>query len=102
MSGEQIALYRSPQRIAFDKFHAENPHVYRLFVRFALQAIESGRPRFSARMIGERMRWYTMIETTDRDFKLGNNCLPFYVRIFEADYPDHAGLFSKRRALADE
>lgn len=33
--------------------------------------------------------------------KLGNSYKPYYVRLFERDYPDRARLFRKRRAKAD-
>ncbi len=94
---------KDPKQLAFNEFHADNPVFYRLFVRFTLQAINAGRSRFSAYAVRERIRWYTTIETRSADeFKINNNHIPFYVRLFERDYPQHVGFFEKRCAVADE
>lgn len=90
------------QLAAFRRFHEDNPHVYRLFCRFALEAA-ARRRRFSARTVLHRLRWYTAIETDDpAGFKVNNNWSPFYARLFARDYPQHAGLFARRAAVADK
>ncbi len=89
-------------REAFDAFHALNPKVYDLFERFTLQAVRAGRGRFSAYAVRERIRWYTEIETAGDDFKLNNNFVPYYVRLFEEKHAEHVGFFETRRARADE
>jgi hypothetical protein len=67
---------------AFWQFHFENPHVYDLLVRFALEAKASGRRRFGIALIYERMRWYVLIETNDpAGFKLNNNFRSRYARL---------------------
>jgi hypothetical protein len=81
----------------FWHFHAENPHVYRLFDRFTSYAIERGRARFSVSIIFERIRWETHIETGDPDFKLNNNHRAYYARLWMRDHPEHAGFFEVRR-----
>lgn len=78
----------------FIRYHAENPGVWAMFEKFALEAAES-RARFSAQMIFERMRWYTRIETKGV-FKINNNYRPDYARMFIEKYPQHAGLFQLR------
>ncbi|HSC08080.1 MAG TPA: hypothetical protein VLD59_14740, partial [Steroidobacteraceae bacterium] len=60
-------------REAFERFHRENPQVYRLFCRFCDDAIRAGRKHLGAKMIWERMRWFARVETTDPEFKLNNN-----------------------------
>ena len=81
---------------AFEAFHAENPHVYKLFKRFAFRVIAAGRRRYSARTIWHRMRWHADFETTDDEYKLNNNHSPYYGRLFMADHPEHDGLFATR------
>lgn len=91
--------------LTYDKFlvyHAENPHVYRMFEKFALEAVASGRKNFGAAAIVERMRWYTSIETKGEAFKIGNDYRAFYSRIFEENHPHYAGFFRKRRSVADQ
>jgi hypothetical protein len=85
---------------AFFAFHKANPHVYALFVRFALQAA-ARRNNFSARCVFHRIRWATQVESTGDDFKINNNWSPFYVRLFEIDHPEQKGFFRKRAAAAD-
>ena len=96
------ACETGPAQEAFDRFNTENPHVYILFCRFTLQAITAGRSRYSARMIVERIRWHTTVETTGDDYRINGNHVPFYARLFEREHPEHRGLFERRRAAADD
>ena len=87
----------------FSAYHRQNPHVYRLFTRFALQAIRSGRKNFSARAVAHRVRWETLIKTTDPEgFKFNNNYVSFYSRKFMNDNPEYDGFFRTRASLADD
>ncbi len=87
----------------FEAFHAENPDVYQLFERFALEAANAGRKRFSAYTVAGRIRWYTSVETRDpTGFKINNNWIPFYARMFHERWPRYAGFFEMRAAVADE
>lgn len=91
--------------LTYDKFltyHKDNPHVYRMFEKFALEAINHGREHLGAAAIVERMRWYTNIETKGEAFKIGNDYRAFYARMFEDNYPHHKGFFRKRRSIADQ
>ena len=82
---------------AFRKFHLVNPHVFDKFEEFAREARKAGRTRFSAHMIGNRMRWYTQIETTGDEYKVNNNHLPYYAKLLMLLYPDEFGEFFQRR-----
>jgi hypothetical protein len=79
----------------FERFHAENPHVYEMFVRFARQ-LRARRARGSAAMIFERMRWETAITTSDPHFKLNDQYTSRYARLAMAQEPDLAGFFEVR------
>lgn len=84
------------------KFHADNPAVWDLFVRFAREAAASGRRRFGARIVGERIRWYTSVETTGSRYKLNDHHLPYYARLAMLMYPaEMEGLFEIRDARFD-
>jgi len=93
--------YDSKLQRAFEEFHKENPHVYEVFKRFTFEAIGAGRNRFGAWMIWNRMRWYTTIETRGEAFKLNNNHIAYYARMFMADFPQHDGLFRTRKVGGD-
>jgi hypothetical protein len=79
---------------AFKKYHSENPDIYRMFVKFSLQAAER-RKNFSAKAVFERIRWETMVSGNDQ-FKINNNYTAYYARMFEHNYPKHEGFFRKR------
>ena len=84
------------------KFHIANPHVYKLFTRFAQKATSSGRKRYSARTIWHVMRWHADFETTDTAYKLNDHHTPFYARLWMEEHPQYPGFFETRRAVADE
>lgn len=84
----------------FEAFHRDNPQVYALFVRFALQAA-GRRSHFGAKAVFERMRWHAAFDVTGDEFKVNNNYTAFYARLFERDYPQHAGFFRQRASVAD-
>jgi hypothetical protein len=96
--GEQIgfAFCDSKNREKFRGFHRDNPKVWELFRKFAFQAIESGRPRYGANSVIERIRWHTNIETNDPEFKINNNHAPYYARMFMEVYPEHDEFFITR------
>lgn len=84
----------------FERFHAENPHVYEMFVRFARQ-LRARRARGSAAMIFERMRWETAITTNDPHFKLNDQYTSRYARLAMAQEPDLAGFFEIRELRSE-
>lgn len=87
----------SPLEQAFWKCHEENPEIYKLFCRFAHEAIDSGREHFGAGAIWERMRWFTMVEEKRGDYKLNNNHRAYYSRLFVLDHPDYSEFFRIRK-----
>lgn len=90
------------RRAAFREFHAENPHVARLLLRFAMEARAAGIKRLSMRFIAERARWEARIASRGDRFALNNNHLPFYSRMLERENPDLAGFFTKRLSPSDQ
>ena len=84
-------------------WHQENPHVYLLFKRFTLEALAKRRHKhLGAWLVVNRIRWETSIETTGgEDFKISNNCIAYYARLFMAHYPEHKGLF-RTKLLKEE
>jgi hypothetical protein len=97
---EQTKLFNeSVLRQAFEKFHAENPDVYRLFMRFTMQAWYNGIRRYSAKSIFERIRWHTDVETKNKtdSFKLNNNYTAYYSRLAMDEYDFLNGFFEVRK-----
>lgn len=95
----QRTMTRLEQR--FREFHASNPRVYELFVKFTLQVVRAGRKRYGAFAILNRIRWHVEIETRGDEFKVNNNWSPFYARLFMQDHPQHDGFFETRASEAD-
>lgn len=82
-------------------YNYENPGVYLAFEKYTFEAINTGRKYFSARAVWERMRWESMLNDTDEDFKLSDHPIPFYARLFEKRNPQYRGFFRKKRCEAD-
>lgn len=85
---------------AWRDFHRDNPHVFALFVRFALEA-RKYRDRFSAHAIGERIRWHSMVETSGEPYKINDHAWPYYARLAMLTYPDLDGFFVRKDARFD-
>ena len=48
-----------------------------------------------------RVRWETGIETKGDEYKVNNNYISAYARMFERVYPEHQGFFRKRSSKYD-
>lgn len=77
----------------FFRFNSENPEIFKLFEKFAVEAKQSGRERFSHWMIINRIRWYTSIETTGKDFKISNDFIALYARALILKRPEFKNFF---------
>ena len=87
--------------MTFEQYHTDNPQIYSIFKRFALEAIGKGHKRLSAEMIYNRIRWETPISAKDGNFKLNNDMKPFYSRMFLKEFPQYKDFFEVRRSKAD-
>lgn len=91
------------EETAFDRFHAENPHVYEVLVRLAREWVA----RFGSHKLGiatlyERARWEISLATNTPDYRLNNNFRAYYARLIMLSEPDLAGLFDLRASKADQ
>jgi hypothetical protein len=82
-------------------WHQDNPDVYRMFSSFTKKAINAGLPHSSAWLIVNRIRWETAIETKSDNFKISNDYIAYYARLFMAYNPEHDGFFRTKK-LKDE
>lgn len=88
---------RDDPQANFDRYHRENPQVYRLVCRFASELIAAGHKRCSIKMIWERIRWHCAVETKDpQGFKLNNNYHAGYARLWLREHPEHPEFFRTR------
>jgi hypothetical protein len=85
----------------FFKYHYENPDVYCLFKQYAQQMKNSGRRRYSAKAIFERVRWHYDILTTGDDFKINNNYTAMYARLMIVEDNSWMNFFQLRKFMPD-
>lgn len=86
---------------AFERFHRQNPKVYETLVRLAREYRDRVGKCPGIGMLWEVMRWTVAMETRDASvWKLNNNLRSRYAREIEANEPDLADCFEKRRLRA--
>lgn len=74
---------------------ALNEHIWDSFVAWARESKNSGRRRYSARAIVERMRWDAEITKGSSKFKMSDGATPYLSRLLMAEYPsEFAGYFT--------
>ena len=71
------------------------PDVVELFERFAIEAARK-MPRYSARAILHRIRWFEHVERGHRSFKCNNNWTPKLARWFLDRHPEFPDFFETR------
>ena len=81
--------------------HRENPRVWILFERFALDRISLGHSHYSARTIFHRIRWETDAGADEPELKINDHYSPFYARRFERIHPGHEGFFRSRVQISE-
>lgn len=97
LKDESLKKYPAGVLRKFQEFHAANPAVYAEFARYSRQMREAGRDRYSAYGVVEVLRWHRNIATTGDVFKINNNFVPIYVRLFVLRHPEYATFFELRR-----
>lgn len=80
----------------FEKFHSENPSIYKMFIMFSKEAAVRN-SHYSARGVFHRIRWETSVNSDDRQFKLNDIWTAYYARKFMEDFPEYEGFFRLRK-----
>lgn len=80
----------------FEIWHVENRHIVNEFIRRAREMKQSGRERYSARCIIERIRWDTDLADSTVEFKISGNAVPWISRLVMYECPDLEGFFATR------
>lgn len=83
----------------FERFHCENPHVYKEILALCRLAKSRGRNKWSTKGIFEVMRWSRMA-THGEDFKLRNDFTALYARLVMENEPDLEDFFETRERKA--
>lgn len=86
----------------FHEFHKNNPDVYNLLVKYALECKQAGLKKYSINALFERIRWHTNIEIrSDTEFKLSNNHRSMYARLLDKD-ERFTGMFRMKQLRSAE
>jgi hypothetical protein len=92
-------------REQWERYHADNPHVWATFRTFTFQLINAGREHGAVMMIVQRMRWESAVRAgadEENHFKINNNHGPFYGRLFEDTFSEHEGFFRTRHQTSKD
>jgi hypothetical protein len=78
-------------------WHNRHPHVYEAFKKYSFEMIHRGIKKSSHWMVMNRVRWEAAIETgTSESFKIPNDFIAYYARMFMDEFPEHEGFFELR------
>jgi hypothetical protein len=83
-------------------WHKQNPHVWQHFERFALEAVSHGHKKISHWLIINRIRWEVAIVTTGGEFKISNDHIAFYARLWNARHPEYSELFTIKKMIGEK
>ena len=81
----------------FRKFHFANPHIYQTFSIYSWDAAKAGHKVFSHWLIMNRIRWDSLIQTDGEKYKIPNEFIAFYARIFMLRNPQLGAFFKIKR-----
>ena len=89
----------SSHRLAFERFHRDNPEVYKTLERLAFKLKNKGVQRWGIKALWEVLRYEVAMNTSAdvRDFRLNNNFTSWYARLLMRNNPeDLDGFFELR------
>ena len=78
------------------KWHRLNPEFYRLFEKYSLQALSNGHLNLSGWLIANRVRWESSIVTRGNDYKISNDFIALFTRLFMINNPQYIGFFKTK------
>lgn len=87
--------------VSFQRFHAENPHVYERLKRLAFKLKVRGVERYGMKALWEVLRYEEALETNApaSSFRLNNNYTASYARLLMAQEEDLEGFFELRERM---
>ena len=80
----------------FERFHAENPDVYRRLRALVLDDVRRGIPVAGIDFYVNVLRWKIRIETRGDEWKINNNFRSRYARLLMEQEPELRGKFETR------
>lgn len=77
-------------------WHKLNPHIYKEFEYLTFQLIKNGVKKSSAWLVINQMRWNYAIQTKGDKFKISNDYIAYYTRLFQHYHPEHENFFTTK------
>ena len=84
------------------EWHKANPMVWKYFEQYSFEAVNKGRRKISHWLIINRIRWEVSIVTTGDDFKISNDYIAFYARLWKARHPEYRDLFNTKHMIGED
>lgn len=89
------------KKLKWEKWHNENPQIWSYFSMFTAEVISSGKKRISHWLIINRIRWETSVVTKGNDFKISNDFIAFYARLWNEKYPEYNYIFHTKKMVGE-
>ena len=88
------------------RWHQANPEIWEYFQRFSYDAVHRGKKKISHWLVINRIRWEVFMSTRPigskhDDFKISNDYIAFYARLWKHQYPQHASLFTTKTMIGE-
>lgn len=80
----------------FKTYHLENPHVFREFKINAEKMKKTGRKKYSAWTIVNKIRWDHDLKTLGEPFKINNDYIALFARLLIYQDPTYRDFFELR------
>lgn len=94
----QLSLFsrRGTIQERFERFHRDNPHVYKRLRDLIFEDLNAGLPIAGIDFYVSVLRWKVRMETRGDDFKLNNDWRSRYARMLMDNEPELRGKFETR------
>jgi len=87
----------------FKDIHKEKPEIYEVFKEKTNELIGRGVKRYSAYGIMHVVRFLSSVSMKPQtSFKISNNVIPFYARLYIRDYPQNKDFFKLHQLPTQE
>ena len=97
----QLNMFTTTLEDRFAEFNENNPHVEQMILDIAGEMKARGFRHFGMKMIFERIRWLTALETVGEPWKINNDFTALYARKIMTEHKSFDGFFRTRKSRVD-
>ncbi len=81
----------------FAVYHKKNTSIYHDFKELAFQMISADRAKYSAWVVVNVIRWRRDSKSNNKLFKINNDFIAIYARMFAVEFPQYKDFFVTRK-----